>query len=196
MDPDMVALPSPDASRRDDNPTLWPTYAGCVLAVLATVLLSWPVASLAFTMLIFLWGPPLALAVAACLICAVVQLISALLQRRWKRAASVMMLPFIIVASLPVVANSDRLSNIIHFRLFQTAYTRSIASDPLKPRYFDWGGSALNGFSRALIYDPTDQIMAAKSQQPETGRAQMSNFLGPDYHVVQRVAEHFYVVDQ
>jgi len=170
--------------------------------VFMSFVLSWPVAATAFSLLAWVWAPLFAFGVVIVLGFAVWAFVRSARRRHWRSALSTLALPALIVASLPISNLTDVLVNQMHYLIFRSEYLNSIEKESKtaegRLRIFDWGGNAMIGFNRFLVFDESDEITLPPTQRSDTfkRKLQARGFRDEErFRPVQSVGSHFYVVD-
>jgi hypothetical protein len=153
-------------------------------------------------MIFILWAIPFAMVALALLVGAACTGVTAALRCHWRRAASTVALPVLLILSLPLVIASQWGANELHFWLFSSHYVASVPEDACDDvgRFvlFDWGGNVMVGFDRFLVYDCTDEIARPATARSAAWNRRLRNQIGEEgsaFTLVQSVARHFYVVD-
>jgi len=190
------------SSLSQDRVLRWPFYSGVIFVVFVSFVFSWPVAALAFSILFLAWAPLFVGAVTLLLGIAIWTAFRAARKRHWRSALSTLALPALLAASWPISNLTEPLVNEAHFLLFKAEYISSIArqnkTEGGQLMIFDWGGNAMVGFNRMLVFDESDEIILPPAQRSEafTRKLQEHGFTGADrFRPVQTVAPHFNVVD-
>jgi hypothetical protein len=197
-----LRMPDVSAPPLRDRVLRWPFYAGIVIVVFMSFVLSWPVAATAFSLFAWVWAPSFAFWVVIVLGFAVWAFVRSVRGRHWRSALSTLALPALIVASLPIANLTDVLVNQMHYLIFRSEYLSSIEKESKtaegRLRIFDWGGNVMIGFNRFLVFDESDEIMLPPAQRSDTFKKKLRahGFMDEErFRQVQSVDSHFYVVD-
>ncbi|WP_412774410.1 hypothetical protein [Nitrobacter sp.] len=195
--------PATDSAKASEKPLAfedrfiyWPTYAGAAVMLFAAFVLSWPVAAIAFSMLFLMWAPFLAFIIIISSVVVLWTIIRSAIRRQWRMAISACAFPLLLLAALPFARHAATVVDRVHFLLYENEYRDHIAHLDQKDArlaFFDWGGNAMVGLNRFVVYDESDEIMLPASKRS----AQFSKRIGSDrFRNVVRLAPHFYVVDE
>jgi len=121
------------------------------------------------------WAPLFAGAVILLLGFAVWTAIRAARKRHWRSALSTLALPALLAASWPISNLTEPLVNGAHYSLFKAEYLSSIAGQGKMEggqlMIFDWGGNAMVGFNRFLVFDESDETSGAPKADGSRGRS-------------------------
>ena len=186
----------------EDRFIYWPSYAGAAMMLFAAFVFSWPVAAIAFSMLSLIWAPFLALIIIILSVVALWTIVRSAVNRQWRRAISACAFPLLLLAALPFALHAAPVVDRVHFLLYESKYQDKIArlgQKGARLAFFDWGGNAMVGLNRFVVYDESDEIMLPSSEQSAAFVQRLENhgFGRPDrFTNVIRLAPHFYVVDE
>jgi len=111
-------------------------------------------------------------------------------------------LPVILVLALPLSFEADNIVNEMHFLISRNQYLATIAGNKNNNGErlvsFDWGGNAMIGFNRILVFDESDEIVLPPPLRSKGFEQKLADHRfpgGAQFRHVQTVASHFYVVD-
>jgi len=149
--------PFPDVARSSDRPLYWPSFVVfCFICALA-VFGAWPEA-----VLFAIFGPVPALLVAV--LTASIMFLVDLSKRRWRRAASLALLPTFFIALMlapkAVIGSIGRIGIHTRFAMEFSSYEAALTALPnngKRFRVFDWGG--WGPYSSFVIFDESDNIV-------------------------------------
>jgi len=174
----------------------WPFYWGLAVVATCCFIFYWPVTQIAFSIMFILWAPPFALAVLCLLAIAMWCGLAALVRRRWRRAISMFVFPAMLIAALPASFAADYGTNWLIFVVHKSRYVAE-AEDAAKAGkdflLWDWGGNVMIGVNRFVVWDGQAEAAPGSAQLTQSLRAR---FPETEYRVVQKLARHFYLIEQ
>ena len=180
---------------RDDRFARWPLYLGLAVLAFWCSLFYWPVTQFAFTFLWAIWAPPFAFVI-FCLLGIVIWCgFAALLRRRWRRLASMLVFPVLLIAALPAGFATDYVTSWLTFAANKSRYlAEAQKAAKAGERYWFWdlGGYVVIGFNRTVVWDARDDATFPTAQQMESWDVQ---FPLTWYRVVQKLGPHFYLLE-
>lgn len=194
IQPQEAELP-PRSEVAPDRFLIWP-----LILTIGTPLIAGPLESMAMALLLpilALWLLVWSLGTLAALIVAGF----ALWKARWRRAASMFVLPIGIgifaIELPPSIVMVDRFGDYIHFLIVRGSYEMQVAALPRgkEPRFmrFEWGGF-LGNFVE-VIYDEADQLALPDGQQSAEWLNRARGGFGVCEFKARPLGEHFYVVN-
>ena len=186
----------PDQTRRDRF-VAWPLYCGLGILAFSCLMLVWPVAQISFSILFLVWAVPFAVVVLVVLIAVIFQGGAALVRRQWQRLASIAVFPGILLATIPAVRAADYVANWLMFLSEKGKYLAEIDEAARHGRrvvIFDWGGNAMIGANRFVVWIAEEETDRARSHQLKAWRQEAGDV--GDYRLVQSLGPHFILVEE
>ena len=190
-----AAATQPETPSRNDRFVRWPLYWGLAVLAIWCSLFYWPVTQIAFSIVWVFWVPPFAFLVFCLLGSIILCAVSALLRRRWRRLASMLVVPVLLIAALPAAFATDYVANWLTFTVNKGRYeaeAREAAKAGKRYWFWDWGGNVMIGFNRTLVWDARDDATFPTAQRMESRGVAFP--LMP-YRVVQKLGPHFYLLE-
>jgi hypothetical protein len=120
----------------------------------------------------------------------------------WRKAASCIVLPALVLVSIPYplafVHICNTIGNIIHFGVMRQEYLSTIKALPetRQPKLvvFNWGG--MIWASNGVVYDESDEIVLPRGQQSASWVARANKTeLGCGGYSITSMGGHFYLAD-
>ncbi|SRR5260221_9327715 len=188
------------ANPRQDGPEavrnsllIWPLALAISGPIALVLLWSCPfdVVSLGAPLLLLIWG--------WAAIAAVIVAIYAARHRAWRRAASAVILPLVVIIALANLGTlwmfAIEYGELMHFKLMRANYEAQVRRLPTDkgPRLalFDWGGFVVG---HGVVYDESDEIALPANEQSAAWKARIAETELACGVWGAPVGDHFYIV--
>lgn len=144
--------------------------------------------------------PGLLLVWATVALYAMVRAIISVRRATWRTAASMAVLPAVVLALAPVPATVLRgchlVGDLIHFEMMRSQYSAAVKAMPStgqpKLAVFNWGG--MLWASTGVVYDESDEVVLPPAQQTPAWQLRAANTdLSCDGYITHSLGNHFYL---